>query len=176
MAYTYSKIATYTVGSGGIGSIDFLNIPQNYTDLILKYSIRSAIAGYSADDLGVRFNSDSVVGSYGWRRLTGNGSSVGSSNSTSYDSGLASQVPASTATANTFGNSEMYIPNYTGSYYKSVSIDSVGENNATGADANLVADIWNKSNPITSIKIFSVNGANLTQYSTAHLYGIKAEV
>jgi hypothetical protein len=38
MAYTYSKLATYTVGSSSILSMAFLNIPQTYTDLVLKIS------------------------------------------------------------------------------------------------------------------------------------------
>jgi hypothetical protein len=45
MAYTYSKIASVTIGSGGSSSINFIAIPQNYTDLILKLSARDDTAG-----------------------------------------------------------------------------------------------------------------------------------
>jgi len=66
MAYTYSKIATYTVGSGGVATVSFLNIPQNYTDLILKASIRSSIS--QTNDYGIiQFNGD-TGSNYPWRQ------------------------------------------------------------------------------------------------------------
>jgi hypothetical protein len=48
------------------------------------------------------------------------------------------------ATAGTFSNSEIYIPNYTSSNQKSFSSDSVTENNATSAIAILSARIIRK--------------------------------
>ena len=42
MAFTYSKLAESTVGVSGAAFIDFNNIPQNYTDLVLLYSARAA--------------------------------------------------------------------------------------------------------------------------------------
>ena len=176
MAYTYSKIATYTVGSGGISSIDFLNIPQNYTDLVLKISGKSALAGYPGDDLVIRFNSDATTTAYSYRRLTSNGSGTGSENNNSYGFNIGGWATAATATANTFASTEIYIPNYTSGNYKSSSVDSVTENNATTAYTQLAANLWNSTTPINSIKIFSANLANIAQYSTVHLYGIKAEV
>ena len=56
MAYTYSKIASVTVGSGGSTSIEFLAIPQNYTDLVIKVSGRSARSAQQADNLFISFN------------------------------------------------------------------------------------------------------------------------
>lgn len=176
MAYTYSKIATYTVGSGGIASIDFLSIPQNYTDLILKISAKSSLAGYPGDDLVIRFNGDATTTAYPYRRFTGNGSGTGTENNNSYGFSIGGYATAATATANTFGSTEIYIPNYTSGNYKSSYVDSVTETNATTAYAQLAANLWNSTTPITSIKIFSANLGTITQYSTAHLYGIKAEV
>ena len=37
---TMTKLATVTVGSGGSSTITFSNIPQNYTDLVVKASLR----------------------------------------------------------------------------------------------------------------------------------------
>ena len=42
MAKTYKAIQTITVGAGGQSSIEFVNIPQNYDDLVIKISGRSS--------------------------------------------------------------------------------------------------------------------------------------
>ena len=168
MAYTYSKIATYTVGSGGIANIDFLNIPQNYTDLVLKLSLRNTA---NVDWAGIRFNG--VTTGYTNRAIQGTGAAVTSRNSTDPD--LQVLTSENAFTASTFGNAEVYIPNYTSGNYKSWSIDTVLENNATTAYMELGADLWSNTAPITSIKVYAQSSL-LAQYSTVHLYGIKAEV
>jgi hypothetical protein len=171
MAYTYSKIATVTVGSGGSSSIDFLAIPQNYTDLVLKISARdSSNTGDVWDWMDLVFNNN--TSGYSARMLYGTGSAVGSvSNTTNIK---YTYYTASTSTANTFGNAEIYIPNYTSQNYKSISGDAVSENNATAAIAVFEAGLWSNSSPINSIKLIPRIG--FAQYSSATLYGIKAEV
>ena len=172
MAYTYSKIATYTVGSGGIATVSFLNIPQTYTDLVVKISARYN----DASVLGrFRFNGD-TGSNYSNRRLYGTGSSVASNNDSAQTSSYAFGLnDASNYTANTFSNAEFYIPNYTSSNYKSISIDGVTENNAIEAYSTLQAGLWSSTAAINSITIYQDSGL-FVQYSTFHLYGIKAEI
>ena len=171
MAYTYSKIATVTVGSGGVSSIDFLAIPQNYTDLILKLSGRADI---NETAVSLQFNGNTSTSNYSYRTLKGSGSAASSSSETSLGF-IATRIDPSTYTANTFGNDEFYIPNYSSSNQKSISVDGLNENNASAADSMLTAGLWNQTSAITSIKLYVVAG-NFVQYSTATLYGIKAEV
>lgn len=171
MAYTYSKIATYTVGSGGVATVDLLNIPQTYTDLVLKISGRTSNADISGG-YRMRFNDNSVDTNHSARYLQSSGAAT-SSGSLSYL--YLGDFVGSTATASTFGNMEIYIPNYTSSNYKSVSIDAVTENNATTAYTHLVAGLWQSTAPITSISILRAS-VTISQYSTFHLYGIKAEL
>ena len=76
------------------------------------------------------------------------------------------------ATANTFGNFDFYIPNYAGSTNKSASGDAVSENNASLAYQSLSANLWSNTAAINAISIAPVNGTLFTQYSTATLYGI----
>jgi hypothetical protein len=166
MAYTYSKIATYTVGSGGISSINFINIPQTYTDLKLVWSIRS-----SADNLDMTIAYNGSGSNLSGRWLYGNGSTV-VNESQSYGVYYMNQ---STTTSNTFSNGELYMPNYTSSNNKSMSIDHATENNGTTARAGLQALLWSNSAALTSLSI-TPNAGNFVQYSTAHLYGIKAEL
>jgi hypothetical protein len=165
MALQLFKIASTTVGSAGSATITFSNIPQGYTDLILKVSARSNKSG-STDYMLVTFNgSSSNISS---RTLWGSGSSTGSYSSTS----ILPVFNGNTATSNTFGNMEIYIPNYTSSNYKSVSIDTVDENNATGASTGFDAGLWSSTSAITSISLTPRDGTLLLQYSTATLYGI----
>lgn len=167
MAYTYSKIATYTVGSGGVASISFLSIPQTYTDLVLVISARPTTG---SDSMLISFNGS--TSSFTDRYLEGSGASVVSG--TNSQSGRYLDYPLTT-TVNTFDNVNVYIPNYTSSNYKSFSVDSVTEANATTAYQTLIAGLWSNTAGITSISLSFVSN-NFAQYSTAHLYGIKAEL
>jgi hypothetical protein len=161
---TLFQLATTTVGSGGVSSVTFSAIPQVYTDLVVKISARGAYAGIG-DDINVTFNG------LGTNRtgiiLYGSGSAAASASVTA----TGGVYPGSTTTANTFGNAEIYIPNYTSANYKSLSGDSVGENNATASYQELTASLWSSTAAITSIT-FSAAG-NWLQYSTFTLYGVR---
>jgi hypothetical protein len=175
MAYTYSKIATYTVGSGGVASIDFLNIPQTYTDLILKVSARTNQSDWNDNSI-IRFNAN-TGNNYSNRRLNGSGTTVESSSNTSQDGFYYLNFNGATSTSNTFSNNEIYIPNYTSSNQKSFSAERVVENNsATNNILAIIAGVWTGTAAITSISIAPFYGTNFVQHSTAHLYGIKAEL
>ena len=106
MATTYEAIATVTVGSGGAASIDFTSIPQTYTDLQLLVCARDNDGGVTSG-CGITFNGTGWSGNI---ELYRSGSTVGSG--TTSGETIAS---GNGATANTFGNATVYIPNYTGS-------------------------------------------------------------
>jgi len=167
MANTYIAIATVTVGSGGAATIEFTSIPGTYTDLLVKYSIRTDRSAVS-DGLDLTFNNNNS--NYTYRYLLGDGSSASSASGSAKVFG---QVNGDTGTASTFGNGEVYIPNYAGNNNKSFSNDSLSENNATSANAWLGANLWSDTSAITSIKFTPQLGSNFKQYSTATLYGIK---
>jgi hypothetical protein len=79
-------------------------------------------------------------------------------------------MPGASATANTFSNTEFYIPNYTSSVAKSVSINGVGENNATQSAQAITAALWTGTAAITSVTILPSSGNTIAQHSTASLY------
>ena len=166
MANTFELIASSTVGSGGAGSIVFSSIPSTYTDLVLKLSIRSE--GTSTNAVLLQLNGSSANGSI--KAIEGNGSAASSWTDTS---SYAGNIPPSTYTASTFSNNEVYIPNYAGSTNKSSSVDSVTENNATAALADLQANLWSNTAAVTSITLNRNGTNNFAQYSTAYLYGVK---
>ena len=165
---TYTLISSVTVGSGGAASIEFTSIPNTYTDLLIKVSMRCA---GSQQWSKLEFNGTSYTTNWTMRYIQGNGASASSGNQA--DSYYSVMMPGSSQTANTFGNAEIYIPNYAGSTNKSVSIDHLTEDNATTAYANLTALLWSNSAAITSVKLSESSGSsNYAQYSTAYLYGI----
>jgi hypothetical protein len=167
MAKTYVKIASVTVGAGGAASIEFTSIPGTYDDLVIKISSRSTTnLGGVWTGVNVRLNGSTT--SLTSRQLYGTGSAAGSA-ATATDNFWTT---SSAATASTFDNSEIYIPNYAGSTNKSFSADSVTENNATAALAALTANLWSNTNAVTSITLVEA-GNSFAQHSTAVLYGIK---
>ena len=159
----YQLIETIEVGSGGAASIEFTSIPQDGVDLLVKFSGRST---NGANRIACTFNS----GSFSWIYLLGNGSSA-SSNSGTNSSYV--YLGDSDYTANTFGNTEIYIANYTSATDKSISVDAVNENNATEAIQVIHAVKASMSQSITSLTLSG--SANLAQYSTASLYKITAD-
>jgi hypothetical protein len=169
MATTFVKIETVTVGSGGTSTISFTSIPQTYTDLKLVMSLRTNHAD-GFDNAKYSFNGSTTGFSY--RRLLGSGSSVSSSTGTDNTNSLLSN--AATSTSSVFSNNELYIANYAGATYKSFSIDTVSENNATLAYSYLVGGLWSNTDAITSLSLTPQDGSLFNQYTTATLYGIKS--
>ena len=172
MANTYIAIATVTVGSGGAANITFSSIPQTYNDLKLIFSLREAA---SNGVVKVTFNGSTT--GYSAKQLVGAGGSGVSSNNNYTGGGTFWGAEGTSVisgfTDSTFSNCEIYIPNYTSSNNKSISADSVIENNASVSYVSLSAGLWSNSAAITSITIVQYTGNNFVQYSTATLYGIK---
>ena len=169
MAYTFSKLASVTVGAGGSATMSFTNIPQNYKDLQLVLSGRGTT---SAIDVDVNLSINSSTSNFSWRVVQGSGSSALSASGSTARAGF---ITAATNTASTFGSTQWYIPNYTSSNNKSISADVVNERNATAVTMELGAILWSNTTAITSIALTPTAG-NFDQYSTATLYGIRAEV
>jgi hypothetical protein len=172
MASTYTLIASTTT-SGSAGSVTFSSIPSTYTDLVLRGSTRSDWGGGSIRDFLQVSIGGGGSGTYSETYLQGNGAEASSgrlSNTTGL--GQNSVMPASGATANTFGNWELYIPSYTAAQNKQMAIDSVTENNATTAYIVPVANLLRSTGSISSITLIPTNGA-FVNGSTCYLYGIK---
>lgn len=169
MTTTYTLIEKITVGAAGASSIEFTSIPQTYTDLVIKLSLRDNQSGSTGNDTTINFNGSAT--SFTGRRIYGNGATISNDTVAPY---AGSSTSAGT-TASTFSNTEIYIPNYTSANNKSFTIDSTVENNATTAYAILYAGLWSNTAAITSVKIVRPSTYDLVQYSTAYLYGVAKE-
>lgn len=156
---TMSLVSTVTVPLAGAASIDFTGIPQTGQDLLVVLSGRGATTANL-----LRFNG--VTTGYSSKYLYGTGSAVGSISDNPF---LTSCTTSHTA--NTFGNSEAYIPNYTSTVAKSLSIQGNAENNATSTTMGIQAGFSSVTSAITSVSIVPVSGS-FVEYSTASLYTI----
>ena len=168
MANTFELIESYTVASAQ-ADYTFTTISSSFTDLCLKISARSTANG--GQNCNLTFNS--TASGYSDKIVSGSGSGTPASFSSGNTTrGGSIVIPGADFTSNTFGNGEIYIPNYTGSTAKSFSNDSVTENNTTLSYAQLQATLWTGTAAITSIKI-DLSGGNFAVGSTFYLYGVK---
>lgn len=158
-----------TVGAGGASSIDFTSIPSTYTDLVLKVSARSNTSS-TLDTMLMYLNNNQSI-TYSWRFLRGDGSGASSSNSTSATGVFTGLIDAANNTASVFANSEIYIPNYLSTNNKSISVDSVHEQNGTTAYSELIAGLAPLTSAINRVTLVLASGS-FVQYSTAYLYGV----
>jgi hypothetical protein len=147
-------------------SVTFDNIPQTgYTDLKIVTSTR-----LSSTDSPILVNFNGVTTGYSWRRIYGNGSSA---SSLSGSDGYFLHGNTSSTTANTFSNAEFYVPNYTASQSKSISVDTALETNATGGELFMLAALWANNAAITSILLTPLTGSFVAG-STFSIYGVAA--
>lgn len=164
---TMTLISTATVGVGGAATIDFTSIPQTYTDLQLVWSTRDTRAAWDSNGY-ITFNGSSS--GYASKNLDGTGSTAESLSNIGGTTYLWF-FNNGTLTTNTFGNSSMYIPNYTSSSSKFASSDQITENTAINAYQSIFSYSWSGTSAITSITITAGNNPFI-QNSTASLYGI----
>lgn len=170
MANTYTLIASNTLSSSA-ASVTFSSIPNTYNDLVLRCSTRDTINSYN-----YTIAVGGAAGSYSETVLFAETTTPGSTSTSNTDPfGTTSYLlgNASGDTANTFGSAEMYLPNYTSSTNKPVSIVSVRERNiANGLGLSLLAGLVRYTSAVSSITIASA-GSSFEVGSSFFLYGIK---
>jgi len=163
---TMTLVETITVGSGGVSSIDFTNIPQEAgADLMILYSGR---ASNLIEKL--TFNSD-TANNYKYKMLKGSDTAASNNGEDAASSITFRSSTELGQTANTFGNASILISNYTSTTTKSVSIDAVSEHNGEVGTSyrNIVAGSYTTTSPITSIS-WNSNGGTTFEHTTASLY------
>lgn len=165
MALTLTKLTTVTVGSS-VSTISFTSIPQTFTDLLLKFSLKSTSANQQTDGLFFKINGSSA--NFTRRSIYGDGSGVASSTQSNAYLGF---TPGASATS-IFGNGELYIPSYTSSNYKTTYSDNTSEANQTISYSFFATQLWSQTAAITQLDLYYSGGDSFAQYSTATLYGI----
>jgi hypothetical protein len=156
--------------SGGVGQLNFFNIPQTFTDLKIVVSQRNT-GGGAWEPLAFRFDGGDFF--YSNTAIGGDGSSpastrVGASGYMSYNGYI--NVGSGGATANAWGIYELYIPNYTNNLFKQVIIDAVTEN-VGSASTGLGAALYRFGAPITFLQVGGYATSPATGTSIT-IYGI----
>jgi hypothetical protein len=169
----YQLIEHIEVGAGGAASMEFTGIPQDGVDLALLFSVRVVGAGSGFKDYSLHLNGETTGTNYAYKQVLGNGSTAPPNSYSGPEARFTMEVNDSGSEANTFSNSSVYFSNYASSAFKSVSIDSIGETNATSTRQEITAGVWNNTAAITSITL--KHSSNTAQYSTASLYKITAD-
>ena len=167
MANTYKLISSNTLSSS-TRTVTFSSIPSTYSDLVLRISGR--LDGNS-NGFDITFNGNTTAGVYRNIYLVSSGSSFEVSNSGNTNINLTG-VNSSTTTSNTFGNMEIYIPNYQVAARKPFSSLGATENNATAAKLEINAGLFLSTAAITSITLDSTASYNFVSGSSFYLYGI----
>lgn len=174
MANTYTLIQAQTLASATL-TVTFSSIPATYTDLVLRHSARTVSADPN-EILVYTFNGGVGGTTYSVTQVRGNGSVANSNATTNASSLYGGYTDADAATANTFGNAEVYIPSYLVAQNKPVSSFSVSENNSAAAGAAWIvanAGLSRSTAAVSSIVIAGINGVNFMANSSFYLYGIK---
>ena len=171
MANTYTLISSNTL-SATTATVTFSGIPATYTDLVLQVSARSTTATVSAF---VTYYLNSNTGSLHSETYLGGGGSATESGRASNANAIGIQgfisISGASATANTFGSVEIYIPSYAASQNKPTSNYGVAESNTALVQMGITAGLWRNTAAVTSITLDPQG--DFASGSSFYLYGIK---
>lgn len=168
---SYDALATSTVPTGGVASVIFSGIPDNYRHLELRYMGQNGRNTNIAGFLTISFNN--TFGSNYFVMYGGGGGGVVEALQGTPQLGNGYQLQASGIIANTFGVGIVSIPNYSnGVKHKTIKILSGADANGSGL-LSLTSYLYNTNNPIQSITIQGADGATIQANSTFALYGVK---
>lgn len=168
---TYTAIATTTLGSSST-TIDFNNIPQDYTDLFVVCFVRGTAAATTVNLL-VRVNNNSG-NIYDGAVLRGTGTSavVARYNDTSYAAPVGT-IPANNATANTYSLHLLTELNYTTTNRNKTFNSFTAGEYSTAGNVEQVVNQFFSTGAITRLTFLCSSG-DLQTGSVITLYGIKA--
>jgi hypothetical protein len=151
-------------------SVTFDNLPTTgYTDLKIVVSARNTTAT-TVGNVTLDMQINGLTTGYSGRQLYGSNASTGS---LSRNNVIIGTLNSANDIANTFSNTEIYIPNYRSSNPKSYSVDSVSEANTAVSELDLLAKLNSTTSAITSIT-FLCSFDSFAANSTFSLYGVAA--
>jgi hypothetical protein len=130
MPATYTLISSNVLASSA-ASITFSAIPATYTDLVVRVSARGSTAANTVGFV-LQMNTDTGA-NYSYTNVQATGSTAQSINNVNngYSNGIWNgYITGASATANTFGSAELYIPSYTASQ----NMSYYGANDSYGND------------------------------------------
>lgn len=157
-------------------TVTFANIPQNYENLVLRYTAQQAGAGIT--DLRLRFNGD-AGNNYDNAQCGLNGPAAGTGNPgmTTYGESGASGIPIGSLPhtgmgAGLPGSGFAVIPGYARTVFnKQVTAQWSRFSAAAQNLSYTAAGEWHNTAAVVSLLLFTANGANLIAGCVFSLYG-----
>lgn len=163
---TFELIEQAVAPSGGLSTFTFNNIPQTFTELHLRASLRISTSAGFYFDVELDVNGESArkwTGMYGL-----SGSTAASTNSTF---NLIGGANAPGSTANAFSMIEFWLPNYTNTTVKTGISRSSVPNASTSQLLSVNINDFTNSAAVTSITI-KCSTNPFAEHSSVGLYGL----
>ena len=162
----FELIAT-TFGTGSSGTIDFTSIPQTYSHLQIRATVKNSTTNRQNN---LRFN-DISSSSYARHILYGTGSSVLSDNNTSQTEIPLPFTMSNSTTSGAFTPLVIDILDYT-STSKNTTLRALSGTRDSTTSVLLSSGFLNNTEAVTKITLFTSSG-NYNAASRFSLYGIK---
>jgi hypothetical protein len=171
----YDSISTVTVGSGGQATIDFTSIPQTYTHLQIRVMCRS-LSGATNDGILMRCGTGGTLNTTStlWGHfLKGDGATTTSGSRSSTNIEMI-ETTANTSAASMFGVAIIDLLDYTSTTNNKTfrSLTGNDQNGSLGELRLMSGSYGATTNAIDTLRFYSAF-ANIAQYSSFALYGIK---
>jgi hypothetical protein len=165
-------IASTVVGSGGVNSVIFNDIPQTYKHLQIRILSRDVRSGVSVNSVFTNLNGDFGT-NYSQHGLYGSGSAAFATGSASQNYGVLHQEASGSAAANVFGAGIIDILDYTNTNKYTTMRGLTGYDDNSAGRVALWSSLWVDTSAVTSIMFTNSTNVNFSQYSRFSLYGIK---
>lgn len=173
---TMHHIGSSVVSGSSVSTIDFNSLPQTFSHLHIRTSIRMQSSQSTPYDLTIMVNGSTYSNQFSFHRLSSDG---GSASGTGYINDLLFRVPLICPNAyhlsNVFGASTIELLDYTssakGKTLKAVGgYDNNGGTNPYAGWINLTSSGWTGTSPITSLQFASFG--NFSIGSRIDVYGV----
>ena len=167
----WESIETFTVGSGGTGTITFSSIPSTYKHLQLRMIARCGSTASGGNYVNMRFNGDSGS-NYSYHALLGDGSSATAAGLASQNTVYLQRIANNNDTSGVNGALIVDLLDYTDTN-KYSTVRNLGAYDGNGSGRiYLTSSVWMNTAAISSI-VLTPESSTFNQYSSFALYGIK---
>lgn len=164
-------LATTVVGSGGVSSVVFSNIPTVYQDLQVRFMFRGTLADVNCD-MYCWLNSDTTQANYSRHYLRGNGSAASAGGSAASTTAIAGTGTGATATSGMFGVGVIDILDYANTNKYKTTRSLTGEERNGAGNIWFYSTLYMSTNATTSLTL-APQSNGFAEYSHFALYGIK---
>ena len=171
---SFESIATVNITDDTTATIVFDNIPQTYTHLQLRGTLRNAKFAYATDFVFVEYNDNTDSSKYNYHILQGNGTTASALASASSKALIIH--PANRNGSDNFSSFVMDVFDYTNTNkFKPVRVLNGWDSDADSVgDCFFTSSVYESTSAITKINLTEAGVIKYKNLSQIALYGIKA--